>query len=94
MKAMGQIFPTKEITIESNQILKASDILMEVLDDLDNLRNLIEVMQLGFGSLTCKERISEISSLQIISQQLYMLEESKVTVVSTLLTSILKGNDA
>ena len=94
MKAMGQIFPTKEITVESNQILKASDILMEVLDDLDNLRNLIEVMQLGFGSLTCKERISEISSLQIINDNLSMVEESKVSIASTILHEILKGNGA
>lgn len=89
---MGNIFPAKEITVESEQILKASDILMEVLEDLDNLQNMLEVLQLGFDGLTCRERISEMASLQIISQQLYMIEESKVTVASVILHEMLKGN--
>lgn len=91
---MGKIFPAKEITVESDKIIKASDILMEVLEDLANLQNLIEVLQLGFDGLTCKERKSEISSLRIISQQLGILEESKVAVASVIVHEMLKGNNA
>jgi len=81
----------KKSMVDDCSLLTARDLLVEALEDVQNMQEMIMVLQLGFDGLTCKERISEISSLYIINQHLKMLEETKLAVISDILEGYAKG---